>query len=186
MSDLHNDKALTSLSKLLSLSLRHKPETLGLTLDENGWVTVDALLAGARAAGKRLDLPLLREIVETNNKQRFAFSEDGLRIRANQGHSVEVALDLSPVAPPETLLHGTATRFLDAILAEGLDKRQRHHVHLSENADTARQVGSRYGKVVLLKVDAGRMHRDGHQFFRTENGVWLTDAVPHTYLKVMP
>jgi putative RNA 2'-phosphotransferase len=181
-----NDKTLTSLSKLLSLTLRHKPETLGLALDENGWVEVDALIAGARAAGKPLDLALLREIVETNNKQRFAFSEDGLRIRANQGHTVEVALDLPPVTPPETLLHGTATRFLDAILAEGLDKRQRHHVHLSESPDTARQVGARYGKVVLLEIEAGRMHRDGHQFFKTENGVWLTDAVPTGYLKVIP
>lgn len=179
-----DEKRLTSLSKLLSLTLRHKPSTLGITLDDNGWVDVDVLLAGARANGKQLDLDLLRRIVETNNKQRFTFSEDGRRIRANQGHSIEVALDLPAQEPPDVLLHGTATRFLDAILAEGLDRRNRHHVHLSDNLETALQVGGRHGKPVLLEIDAARMHRDGHRFFRSDNGVWLTDAVPPAYLRV--
>lgn len=179
-----DEKRLTSLSKLLSLTLRHKPATLGITLDENGWVDVDVLLAGAQANGKQLDLDLLQRIVETNNKQRFAFSEDGRRIRANQGHSIEVALDLPAQSPPDVLLHGTATRFLDAILAEGLDRRNRHHVHLSDNLETALQVGGRHGKPVLLEIDAARMHRDGHRFFRSDNGVWLTEAVPPTYLRI--
>lgn len=181
-----SDKELTSLSKLLSLALRHQPEVLRLTLDEHGWVGVDALLAGLQAAGKRVDLPLLRQLVETNSKQRFAFSEDGSRIRANQGHSVEVELGLAPLTPPPILLHGTATRYLHAILDEGLDKRQRHHVHLSESDATALQVGQRYGKGVLLRIDAARMHRDGHLFYRTANGVWLTDAVPPEYLELLP
>lgn len=124
----------------------------------------------------------LEIVVVTSDKKRFAISEDGLRIRANQGHSIDVALGLLPVEPPEVLYHGTATRFLESILAAGLDKRERHHVHLTNDLDIAKSVGQRYGTVVVLTVAAARMHADGHVFFRSENGVWLTDAVPPHYL----
>ena len=176
---------LTSTSKFLSLVLRHKPSTIGLSLDAAGWANVDELLARAAAANHSLSRALLEKVVETSDKKRFAFSEDGLRIRANQGHSVDVELGLPPLAPPARLYHGTASRFLDAILAEGLAKRQRHHVHLSESTETATAVGRRYGELVLLAVDAQRMSAEGFLFFRSENNVWLTDHVPPVYLSII-
>jgi putative RNA 2'-phosphotransferase len=176
---------LTTTSKFLSLVLRHKPQTIGLTLDAAGWVEIDVLLAKAAAAGRSLTRQLLEEVVETSDKERFAFSEDGSRIRANQGHSVEVDLGLPPVVPPAVLYHGTALRFLDSILADGLIKRKRHHVHLSENIPTALAVGTRYGAPVLLAIDAERMSKEGLLFFRTENNVWLTDQVPADYLSIV-
>lgn len=162
-------------SKFLSYVLRHKPESIGLQLDANGWASVDDLVA---RAGNGLTHALVTEIVRTNSKQRFALSDDGAMIRANQGHSVEVDLALTPAAPPETLFHGTARRTLDAIRAAGLSKMSRHHVHLSADAETATTVGARYGPPVVLEVRAGEMHRAGAAFFRAQNGVWLTDAVP--------
>lgn len=176
---------LTAASKFLSLVLRHKPSTIALELDAAGWAGVDELLARASAAGHTLSRALLEEVVRTSDKKRFAFSEDGLRIRANQGHSVEIELGLPPVAPPARLFHGTASRFLEAILAEGLSKRQRHHVHLSESSETATAVGRRYGQPVLLAVDAQRMAAQGFAFFRSDNHVWLTDHVPAVYLRVV-
>jgi len=176
---------LTTASKFLSLVLRHKPSTIGLELDAAGWAKVDELLAKAASAGHVLSRALLEELVASSDKKRFAFSEDGLRIRANQGHSVDVELGLPPVAPPARLYHGTASRFLDAILAEGLSKRQRHHVHLSESSETATAVGGRYGQPVLLVVDSGRMSAEGYLFFRSDNNVWLTDHVPPVYLSVV-
>lgn len=176
--------SLTSVSKFLSLVLRHKPETIGLTLDEAGWATVDELLAKLRAAGKSVTHERLLDIVATCDKKRFALSEDGLRIRANQGHTVDVDLGLTPLQPPDVLYHGTATRFLEAILREGLIKGARHHVHLSADIDTASAVGRRYGKLVLLAIDARRMHEDGFSYFKSDNGVWLTDQVPAGYLTV--
>ena len=178
------DKQKQSLSKFLSFVLRHEPQSIGLALDGAGWAAVDELLAKATAAGKPLTRALLHDIVESSDKQRFSLSADGSRIRANQGHSIDVALGLPPLAPPPVLLHGTATRFLDAILQRGLDKRERHHVHLTEDAAIARSVGQRYGSVALLEVDASAMHAAGHQFFRSDNGVWLTDHVPARHLKV--
>ena len=175
---------LTTASKFLSLVLRHKPSTIGLVLDAAGWAEVDELLEKAVSAGHAISRALLEEIVETSDKKRFAFSEDGLRIRANQGHSVEIELGLPPLAPPPRLYHGTASRFLDAILAEGLAKRQRHHVHLSESHETATAVGQRYGQPVLLAVDARRMSAGGFLFYRSDNHVWLTDHVPPAYLSV--
>jgi putative RNA 2'-phosphotransferase len=175
---------LTSISKFLSLVLRHEPLRIGLTLDDAGWASVDELLRNAAAAGKPITRDLLQHIVDTSDKRRFALSEDGKRIRANQGHSIEIELGLVPLQPPDVLYHGTATRFLDSILADGLDKRQRHHVHLTVDLGIARSVGQRYGIAVLIAIDAARMHADGHVFFRSENGVWLTDAVPTTYLSV--
>ncbi|MEO0478950.1 MAG: RNA 2'-phosphotransferase [Planctomycetota bacterium] len=176
------EKSLARISKTLSYALRHRPEALGLALDSNGWVEVSALLDGLRAAGHVLDESKLRLVVEQNDKQRFEFDADCSRIRARQGHSVDVDLQLEAREPPDSLFHGTAERFLDSILEEGLDRRQRHHVHLSADIGTATRVGQRHGAVVVLRVDAGRMHRDGHRFFRTENGVWLTAGVPPEYL----
>ncbi|CAJ0809951.1 RNA 2'-phosphotransferase [Ralstonia flaminis] len=175
---------LKSLSKFLSLILRHEPKRIGLTLDDAGWAGIDALLERAAASGRPMTRQQLEAVVETSDKKRFAISEDGLRIRANQGHSIDVDLGLLPAAPPEVLYHGTATRFLESILATGLGKRQRHHVHLTDDLAVARSVGQRYGVVVVLTVDAARMHAEGHTFFRSENGVWLTDAVPAGYLSV--
>ena len=173
------------ISKFLSYVLRHHPEAAGLTLGEGGWVDVEALLAGAEAAGIRLDRALLEEVVQQNNKQRFAFSEDGLRIRANQGHSVAIDLALTPVGPPDWLYHGTAQRYLPSIRAAGLLRGRRHHVHLSPDAETAGSVGRRHGKPVVLEVAAGAMHTSGFLFYRTANGVWLTEHVPPAYLDVL-
>jgi putative RNA 2'-phosphotransferase len=174
---------LKNSSKFLSYVLRHAPESIGLALDANGWASVDELLAKAEGVGKRLDRAALKEIVATSDKKRFTLSEDGSRIRAAQGHSVDVALGLEPVAPPETLYHGTATRFLEAIRAEGLKAGSRQQVHLSADAATATAVGSRHGKPVVLRVAAGAMHAAGHAFFRADNGVWLTDYVPPQFLE---
>lgn len=178
------DPKLVRLSKFLSLVLRHDPGTIGITLDPNGWVAVDELLSAAARAGKQITREQLDEVVATNDKKRFAFSSDGTRIRASQGHSVEVDLGLAPVEPPESLFHGTATRSVEAIRAEGLVRQSRQHVHLSPDEETAIRVGQRHGKPVVLIVRAGQMHRDGHAFYRSDNGVWLTDSVPPEYLEI--
>jgi putative RNA 2'-phosphotransferase len=175
---------LTSISKFLSLVLRHKPQSIGLTLDDAGWTGIEELLAKATAAGRCISRDALAEVVRSSDKQRFAVSADGLRIRANQGHSVAVSLGLDAATPPDTLFHGTASRFLAAILDTGLDKLQRHHVHLTHDPATARAVGQRYGAPVVLEIDAARLCADGHVFHRSANGVWLVDHVPPAYLKV--
>ena len=175
---------LAKHSKFLSYVLRHKPDSINIQLDDNGWVDVSVLLEALTAAGKNITLELLAEIVEKNDKKRFAFSEDGNRIRANQGHSiVEVNLQLERIQPPEILYHGTVERYMDDIQESGLQKMNRHHVHLSEIIETATNVGSRRGKPILLIVKAGLMHEEGFAFYRSENGVWLTDNVPWEYLK---
>ena len=179
------DRHDVRISKFLSFVLRHRPDEIGLQLDPNGWASVAELMEKARAAGVVLDEQTIRRIVAQNEQQRFALSDDGTRIRANQGHSVEVDLKLEPVEPPEVLYHGTATRFLQEIRREGLRKMSRQYVHLSPDEPTAIKVGRRYGKVVVLKVKAGAMWRAGHRFYRSANGVWLTDAVPPEYL-LMP
>jgi putative RNA 2'-phosphotransferase len=170
------------ISKFLSYVLRHAPETIGLTLDANGWADVEELLAKADKTGRHIDLATLRAVVAQNDKQRFTLSEDDRRIRAAQGHSIPVDLALTPSEPPPLLYHGTATRHLDAILAEGLRPGRRQQVHLSRDPETARKVGGRHGKPAVLTVDAAAMRREGHQFFRADNGVWLTDSVPAQYL----
>jgi len=177
---------IKNISKFLSFVLRHEPASIGLTLDDAGWAPTDELLGKAAAAGRPITRELLNDVVATNDKKRFALSADGSRIRANQGHSIDVELGLAPLVPPAVLLHGTATRFVDSILSTGLTKRQRQHVHMSEDIGIARAVGQRYGAVVLLEIDAKAMHAAGHQFFRSDNGVWLTDHVPTPYLKVRP
>ncbi len=175
-------KELIKRSKFLSLVLRHEPQRIGITLDSAGWVSVDELLAACEAHGMPIPLPVLQEIVSTSDKQRFALSEDSKLIRANQGHSVEVNLQLPPTPPPEILFHGTVEKFLDSIRREGLRKGERHHVHLSADEATASKVGERRGKPIILRVQAGRMHQAGHEFFLSANGVWLTDHVPPQYI----
>lgn len=170
------------ISKFLSLVLRHEPAKAGLTLDSAGWVDVDALLRGCAAAGVPVTPEELNQVVAENDKQRFAFSPDQKRIRANQGHSVAVELDLAPSVPPTLLYHGTADRFLDSIKAKGLCKAQRTHVHLSAERSTATEVGRRHGRPVVISVAAAKMHQAGHKFFRSANGVWLTDEVPVEYM----
>jgi putative RNA 2'-phosphotransferase len=176
------DKRLIGVSKYLAKYLRHASHELGLTLQPGGWVAVDDLLAAAEKNGFSISYDELAGCVETNDKQRFAFDVSGELIRANQGHSVEVELQLEEREPPEFLYHGTVERFLPSILEEGLVRGKRHHVHLSKDVETARKVGSRRGKPIILQVDAGRMHRDDHKFLLSANGVWLTDAVPPAYL----
>ena len=176
------NKNLKHKSKFLSLVLRHQPEVAGLALDEAGWTPVDALLVGCARAGTPITRAELDEVVRTNDKQRFALSDDGTRIRANQGHSVEVELGYEPADPPAVLYHGTSADALRSIRAAGLERRARHHVHLSERPDTAVAVGGRHGKPVVLTVDAARMRADGHAVYQTPNGVWLADAVPAMYL----
>jgi putative RNA 2'-phosphotransferase len=174
------------ISKFLSLVLRHRPEKIGLTLDEAGWTPVAGLIEACNRHGFPLSLTELQAVVAHNDKARFSFSADGTLIRANQGHSVPVNLGYEPVEPPEYLFHGTAVRFLPAIQAQGLVKGRRHQVHLSPDVATARQVGGRHGRVVVLKVHSGAMHRDGYAFCLSENGVWLVDAAPPQYLEVVP
>lgn len=169
-------------SKFLSLVLRHKPDEIGIALDAQGWTDVDTLLSRAAAHGVALTRPELDTIVAESPKKRFTLSGDGTRIRAAQGHSVPVDLGLTPCAPPDVLYHGTAAANLAAIRAEGLNPGARQQVHLSPDAETARTVGMRHGKPQVLNVDARGMHRDGHSFFRADNGVWLTDTVPPQYL----
>ncbi|MEO0731588.1 MAG: RNA 2'-phosphotransferase [Bacteroidota bacterium] len=173
---------LTRLGRKISLVLRHKPKAIGLTLDEHGWADVAELLEKMTASGTPLDRAGLDRIVAENNKQRFRYSDDGRLIRANQGHSIDVDLELEAVPPPAILYHGTASTSVASILATGLESRSRQHVHLSADTETAVMVGKRHGKPVVLRVDARAMAADGHQFYRSENGVWLAAAVPPQYL----
>jgi putative RNA 2'-phosphotransferase len=177
------ERSLVRISKFLSRVLRHRPDSIGLLLDEGGYAKVDDLLAAANRSGMPLDMVVLRKVVEENEKQRFAFSDDGLRIRASQGHSISVDLGLVAVEPPELLYHGTAVRFLKSIRRDGLLRGKRHHVHLSPDIETALKVGSRHGPPVVLAIDAGRMQKDGFSFYRSTNGVWLTDHVPVRYIE---
>ena len=169
-----------SKSKFLSLALRHKPESASVTLDAGGWTPIDDLLSGAAAAGVRISRDELEAIVAGSDKRRFAIRDE--MIRANQGHSVPVDLDLARADPPNVLYHGTVANSLDAILREGLTRMARHHVHLSTDVDTARRVGSRRGDPVILQVSAAEMAAGGTAFFLSENGVWLVDAVPPAFL----
>ena len=170
-------------SKFLSLILRHEPERVGLKLGDAGWVGVDELLQAVNRHGVALALDQLKHIVATSEKKRFAFSDDGARIRASQGHSVEVDLQYPPRTPPEILYHGTATRFLDGIRQHGLQKMGRHDVHLSAETKVTIQVGGRYGNPVMLTIRAGDMHREGFVFRCSANGVWLVDHVPPQFIQ---
>lgn len=176
-------KDLISTSKFLSFILRHRPETIGIFLDANGWVSIQVLLDHANMYNHPISRELLDEVVFTNDKKRFSYSPDGQMIRANQGHSIEVNLELVPIQPPDILYHGTVEKFLNSIRASGLRKMNRQHVHLSATVETARSVGKRRGKPVVLSISAGKMYHDGYQLFLSLNGVWLTDSVPCKYIK---
>jgi putative RNA 2'-phosphotransferase len=171
------------ISKYLSKHLRHQPERLGLELLPGGWVSVDKLLAAASANGFEISLAELQQVVATNDKQRFAFNDSGDLIRANQGHSIEIDLQLLVQTPPDTLYHGTHAKAVKAILESGLQKMSRHHVHLTTDLNMAFKVGGRRGESVIFAVDALSMTADGYSFYCTENSVWLVDAVPPQYLK---
>ncbi len=175
---------VVQISKTMSKALRHKPESLGLKLEEAGWVAVDALLTALNRKGFTISRAELNDVVRLNDKQRFSFDTSGSKIRANQGHSVEVDLALIPLEPPELLFHGTTIGSVASILETGLQRMNRHHVHLSKDLETAFRVGSRHGKPVILHIRALEMHNAGHQFYCSENGVWLVDAVPTEFLEV--
>lgn len=177
-----NDRNIVKTSKFLSLVLRHKPEAIGIALDENGWVDVQTLLTAMNQHGRPVGLNLLQRVVKENAKQRFAFSDDGSKIRANQGHSVAVNLQLTPKEPPDTLYHGTVEKFIDSIQEQGLLPGSRQHVHLSTDIPTATSVGMRRGKPILLVVRAKRMYESAFEFYLSKNGVWLTAQVPPEFI----
>lgn len=176
---------LDKLSVFISLVLRHKPDAAGIILDEHGWANVKELLDGINDTGRKIDMEILEEIVKTDNKQRYSFNEDKTLIRANQGHSIPVDVELKKQEPPEFLYHGTADRFIKAIMKEGLKPMSRLYVHLSKDIETANKVGKRHGKPVILKVHSGQMYKDGIMFYLSENGVWLTKNVDVKYLEQM-
>jgi len=179
-----HSRLIKTTSKFLSYILRHKPDTIGIELDDYGWANVKDLIKKAKQNGrKNISLDLLKEVVRDNDKQRFSFSQNFEYIRANQGHSIKVDLELEPIEPLDILYHGTATKNLDSIFKQGLLAGNRHHVHLSSDTVTARTVGSRYGSPIVLKVDAKQMYEDGYEFMCSDNGVWLTDHVPPKYLE---
>ena len=173
---------LKSTSKYISLILRHKPEVIGITLDDHGWADTQALIEGVNRTHP-LTMELLEEIVRTDEKQRYSFNADKSRIRANQGHSIPIDADLAETEPPETLYHGTGEKSVASIEREGLRPMSRLYVHLSPDTETARSVGSRHGKPVIYIVLAGEMYRSGYRFYRSANGVWLTKEVPVRFLK---
>lgn len=170
-------------SKFLSLILRHQPEKINLTLDENGWADVEELIDQSKKNKVFFTMGILEEVVETNNKKRFTFNEDKTRIRANQGHSINIDIGLEPIRPPEELYHGTTIKNLASIQSTGIDKRNRQHVHLSHELDTAKNVGSRHGKPIILTIDSQQMYLDGCSFYLSKNGVWLTDYIDPKYIK---
>lgn len=174
-----DSKRAKQISKFLSLILRHKPEKIGLELDENGWGDVSYITKNTNFNRTELNY-----VVANNEKQRFSLSRDGNRIRANQGHSIKVELDLEEIAPPDTLYHGTVSKFLDSIFKSGLAKQTRQHVHMSGDLETATNVGQRRGKPIILEINAKQMAEDGYKFYLSKNKVWLTDSVPATYLTI--
>lgn len=174
--------SLTDTSKYMSLILRHKPEAIGISLDEHGWANVDELIEGI-AKTHKFNMAILEEIVRTDNKQRYSFNEDKTLIRANQGHSIQVDVELEESEPPETLWHGTGEKYVSSIDEQGLLPKSRLYVHLSKDSDTAAKVGQRHGKPILYIVKSGEMYRDGHKFYLSKNGVWLTKKVPVKYLE---
>ena len=173
---------LTKTSRFLSLILRHKPEKVGISLDEHGWANVADLIRGMRAAGHPISKTTLEEIVITDDKQRYSFDKYKTRIRANQGHSIPVDVELEEAVPPEYLWHGTGKKYIDSIYDMGLVSKSRLYVHLSADEETAVSVGKRHGDVVLFRIDAREMHEHGHKFYLSKNGVWLTKHVPVIYL----
>jgi putative RNA 2'-phosphotransferase len=178
-----NENIAKTVSKFLSLVLRHSPEKIGLKLDENGWADVEELIVKCSQKGNKLDAQLLDYVVENNDKKRFTYNENKTKIRASQGHSISVELNLAETEPSEYLYHGTVAKFLDSIKKEGLQKMSRQHVHLSKDRETAIKVGGRRGVPQILTIRSGAMHRDGFKFYLSENNVWLTDEVPPKYIE---
>lgn len=180
-----NNLRLIKVSKYLSRHLRHAPDRIGIELAPGGWVSVSQLLDACRKHNFPIHLTELKEVVVQNDKQRFSFDETGTLIRANQGHSVEIDLQLEPAIPPGILYHGTGSVAVESILNQGISKMSRHHVHLSVDIQTARKVGARHGTPAIFTVDAAAMHCDSYTFYCSENGVWLVDSVPPNYLKLI-
>lgn len=172
-----------SMSKFISLVLRHHPDAADIQLDEHGWADVEQLLSGMKKTGRKINREILEEIVRTDEKQRYSFNEDKTRIRANQGHSIPVDVGLREQAPPELLYHGTAVGFFESIQKQGLRPMSRLYVHLSKDVETAISVGKRHGKPIVLKIHSGSMYRDGVPFYLSENGVWLTRKVEPKYFE---
>jgi putative RNA 2'-phosphotransferase len=179
-----NHNRLIKISKYLSYHLRHCPDKIGLTLKPGGWVSVNELLIAAAKDNFPMELMELQEVVRTNDKKRFSFDETGSLIRANQGHSIKIDLQLKPQEPPILLYHGTAQKNVVSILNQGLGKMARHHVHLSSNIETARSVGARHGIPVVFTINAVAMYNNGYRFYCSENGVWLVDFVPREYIEI--
>ena len=178
---------ISKTSKFIALILRHKPETIGITLDEHGWADVKELINGINATGKHhLDMAMLEEIVRTDEKQRYSFNEEHTLIRANQGHSIPVDVELKESIPPAVLFHGTGEKYVSSIDEQGLIPKSRLYVHMSADKETAKTVGSRHGKPVIYEIDCKAMAHDGYKFYLSENHVWLTKAVPAKYLRKMP
>jgi len=177
-----NNSRLVKISKYLSKHLRHQPERIGLKLAPGGWVSVDELLSACQNHSFPINRAELNEVVTSNDKKRFSFDATATLIRANQGHSVEIDLQLEPAVPPNVLYHGTGHGAVETILREGLRKMSRHHVHLSTDVATAQKVGTRHGRPVVFTVDAAAMHQVGYTFYCSDNGVWLVDCVPPEYL----
>ncbi|MDJ0737987.1 MAG: RNA 2'-phosphotransferase [Nostocaceae cyanobacterium] len=180
-----NKNRLIKISKYLSRHLRHQPQRIGIQLSPGGWVPVDELLAACQKYQFNISRKDLEEVVANNDKKRFSFDSTGTLIRANQGHSIEVDLQLEPVVPPQILYHGTGAGAVESILQTGLCKMSRHHVHLSWDITTAKTVGARHGKPVVFMINALAMHEHGHTFYRSDNGVWLVDTVPPDYLQLI-
>jgi putative RNA 2'-phosphotransferase len=178
----NSEQDVRSTSKFLSLVLRHQPQKIGIELDSSGWTSIEGLIEAMRRNGKRITREQLDHVVATNDKQRFVISEDGTRIRANQGHSVEVDLGYEPASPPEFLIHGTPSKSVEAIRREGLKKMNRHHVHMHADSSVARAVGARRGAPVLLRIRSQEMAQAGFVFYVSANQVWLTDHVPPEFI----
>ena len=186
MNTWKSEKQKRNTSKFISLILRHKPGTIGITLDEHGWADVQDLIRGINDhSNHAIDMDLLEELVRTDEKQRYSFSEDRSLIRANQGHSIPVDVELEEKTPPDVLWHGTGEKYVQSINAQGLIPKGRLYVHLSKDTETARKVGSRHGKPVIYRIDCKKMSEDGYRFFLSANGIWLTKSVPPAYMQIL-
>ncbi len=172
------------ISKFMSLILRHKPEEIGLTLDEYGYINISDLIKGLNKKGYKVTISDIERIVAEDGKQRYSFNDDKTKIKANQGHSIKVNLELQAVEPPKVLYHGTATRFIESMRKEGIKKQNRQYVHLSADVETATKVGKRHGELIIFKINSEQMSKDGYKFFLSENKVWLTDYVPVKYFEI--
>lgn len=173
-----------NLSVFISLILRHKPETIGIKLDNYGYADVNELIGNINSTGRNINMEILEQIVKEDNKQRYSFNEDRSKIRANQGHSIKVNVELKKLRPPKCLYHGTTIRFLDNIKKEGIIRKNRLYVHLSNDIDTAIKVGKRHGIPIVLKVNTEKMYEDGYKFYLSENNVWLCEHIPFKYVKI--